>query len=200
MTNPIIERIVGGIQLLLSDNILRRFATRLTSKNYNQGLDEFDKEFTPRINVTPNQQAIDFLSTFTFENLKGVREDLGIKLRQEFVAAFTNQESQKEIADRVQKVMNISRTRAEAIARTESNRAFNAGGAQAAAQSGLELRKEVFNPDPQATICKALVKRKPIDTDKTWSFQGEEHRLPPFHVHCRSRAIYRQITRGEVSG
>jgi len=193
MNNNRIESYIKRVLALFISKDLSTFSTELVRRNYNLGMNAVDSQLKLSFNPVQNTKTIDFLRQYTFENIKGMKDDIAIKLRQEMVQAFQNREGNADIKKRVRKVMGVARTRANAIARTESTRAFNAGGKETADQSGLNLVKKVYNPNPKSDICKALVKRKPIDMDDKWSYNGEEYALPPFHVNCRSKAMYEQV-------
>jgi SPP1 gp7 family putative phage head morphogenesis protein len=120
-------------------------------------------------------------------------DEIASDLRQEITRAIINMDSIGKIKDSVKKVMKVGEVRARMIARTEMNRALNAGHMEGAFQSGLTLMKEVNAKIDIRTIeiCKSLDGQK-IALDSKFKYKGQEWNLPPFHVNCRSRVIYIQ--------
>lgn len=192
-TKNLVDAIIKKIKVLLDTDALRVVVDSFIRKNYNEGLTETEEQLNLRVNVVPNKQAIEFLSGYTFDNVKGMTDELVNKLRGELQRGLMNGEGNKALAERIRKVMDVGVARARTIARTESHRAYNAGSYDTAKQSGLKLKKYVFNPSPKTDICKHLVTKDPIGLDDSWSYKGEEHLLAPFHVNCRSKVLYKQV-------
>lgn len=165
---------------------------QIVRRNWNRALNDFEDDFNLSINLVPNERAIQFLSEHNFNLIKGMRDEIAEDLRRELTQALLNRENSTQISERVQKVMNVTEARSNAIARTESHRAYNEASFDAAKKSGIPLKKKVFNPNPDSEVCKALVNKPSINLDETWTWQGEEYAKPPFHVNCRSRLIYVQ--------
>ena len=191
--NGRIESFIQKVLVGFNDRTLQVITNALIDKNYKIGIDDFDTEFKPPLNITPSKNAIEFLQDYTFDNMKNMKDDMAKNLRGELTRALMNRENSAQIAARVEKVMDAGKVRAMAVARTESHRAYNAGSYQAAVQSGLKLRKYVFNKNPESKICKYLVQQEPIALDAKWTFEGKEYFNAPFHVNCRSRVLYVQV-------
>ena len=109
----------------------------------------------------PDQDAIKYISDYTFDNIKGMTEDLANDLRQELQRGFMNGESIDNLTKRVKGVFDTSENRAETIARTETMRAHHFGKLSAYQQSGVKAKKWLLWTDDHRTseITKALHKK-----------------------------------------
>lgn len=188
----IVDELLKKFRLYLSATLSREFISSITKKSYHKGLNDFEEQVKPTINLVPNQQAIDFLSNYTFDLIKDVNDDTVKKLRNELIQGLMQKESAAQIKERVRTVMQVSKNRAAAIARTETHRAYNMGQRFGATQSGLRLKKSVYNPHPESDICKHLVKKASIGINEQWDYDGKQYDTPPFHVNCRSTLLYIQ--------
>lgn len=186
------DALIAKFKSIMSRVLSREYVGTITRRSYNKGLEDFEERVHPLRNVVPNDDAINFLSDYTFELIKGVNDDTVKKLRNELVSGLMQREGAVKIAERVRTVMDVSKARAATIARTETHRAYSAGEMFAGRQSGLDLMKEVFNPTPESDICKALSKRKPIGMNEKWSFGGKEYDVTPFHPNCTSTTVLTQ--------
>lgn len=192
-TKGIVDAFVRRIKEILDPDKLKYVVDLIVRRNYNKGVENSENQLDLSINVAPNKDAVSFISNYTFDNIKGMNDDLVERLRKELTIAIMNNEGSDQIKNRIVDAIGVSKTRAAAIARTESHRAYNTGAYQAAVDSGLKVKKYVFNPSPESDICKHLVTLAPIDINDKWSYKGEEYLLAPFHVNCRSRILYKQV-------
>lgn len=187
-----VETIIRQIKMIFDVDRLRAAIDLLIRKNYHKAIDEFEQSFELNVNIVPHQEAIDFLSTYTFENIKDMNDTLISSLRKQLTLALLNNESHDQITSRVQSTLKVGEDRARTIARTESHRAYNLGNYHSAQQSGLRLKKEWYNPNPQAAVCKKLAgTTKPLN--EPFRFNNEEYLVPPAHPNCRSRILYVQV-------
>jgi SPP1 gp7 family putative phage head morphogenesis protein len=172
---------------LMNPDALRTLTALLISKAFALGLDKASREM--RMDFMPNQQAIDFISKHTFDNVKDMTDELAADLRVEFERGMMNGEGPKDIAKRVQSVFDVSKPRADAIARTELNRAFNHANLDGYRQSGLAGEKEwlAMIDDRTSDLCRAMNgQHVPLGGKFTYAKTGEEFEVPPGHVNCRS--------------
>lgn len=191
-TKNLLDRLMSIIDRILQRTISYDRVRRVIGNSYNRGITDVENDVKITFNLVPNEYAIDFLSEHTFENIKALNNDTKERLRKELVIGLTNREGTRQLRDRIRTVMNVSRSRASAIARTETYRAYNAGSNFAAKQTGLSLKKKVSNPNPESSICQHLVKQPPIGMNEKFSYDGSSWDMPPFHVNCRSRLLYVQ--------
>jgi len=94
----------------------------------------------------------------------------------------------------VQGIFNTNEARAEAIVRTESNRAESFGELDAASQAKFDMGKSILNPSPESPICKRLIKKygnKLIGLDENFKdpLTGDEFKGSPFHINCKTRLV-----------
>lgn len=188
----LIDALIKKIKAIFQTFISEDYISRVTREAYNKGLTDVEEKLTPELNLTPNDYAIQFLSKYTFDNIKGMNDELGERLRKDLMAGMMAGENSKTLSGRVSSVMDVGRARAQAIARTESHRAYNYGAAYGAKQSGLKLKKYAYNPSPKTDICKHVTRQKPIPMNEQFSYGGESWDAPPFHVNCRSKVLFVQ--------
>ena len=161
------------------------------------GWDDAEKQLDK--NLMPNKDAIAYIQTYTFNNIKGMTDDIMQDLRQELERGIMAGEGIARIKARVSKVFDAGENRAEMIARTETNRAENQGKLQAFKSSGETYKKKwsTFFDKRTSAICKRLdgqiVNMDENFKDKQTGWAGP---CPPAHVDCRSSVLY--ITKSEA--
>jgi len=135
-------------------------------------------------NFVPNENSINFLQDYTFENVDGLNEELKNRLRGELQRGLIEGEGVKALSKRVDKVMDMGKVRADTIARTEVSRAENMGTYEGYLQSGFDGTKEwVATVDRTCPICKAL-DGQTVPLKSKFNYKGKEVLLPPFHPNC----------------
>ena len=187
-----LKEILNFIKTLFSTENLKEVAGTAIRSNYLDGWDEAEKEIDR--NLIPNKAAIDFISSYTFENIKDMTEDLADDLRQVFQRKFMENQSISTLKTKIQKVFKVSDNRAKMIARTESLRAQNVGKLQAYQQSGLEGTKVYVAALDSRTsdLCKRLDGQEVglyanfVDPKGEW-----EGLNPPAHPNCRSTFFFK---------
>lgn len=183
--NDLVERIVKMYSLSMEDIKLHEHV----KQEYLTGLDKAEIQFG--INFYPNSDRLLSLEKMTFDNIKGLEEDVANKLRSELQRGLLNLENVSELKKRVKKVMDISVERARMIARTEMNRASNMGHIDGARQSGLKLLKrwDAHLDNRTSPICNAL-NGVTIAMDDKFKYDGKVFDSPPGHVNCRSTLVF----------
>lgn len=183
--DPLIRKIVSKLSIEPSSVEI----SEQMKDAYQEGMDKAEVQFG--VNFYPNLERVDVLEEMTFENIKGMNEDLANKLRQELQRGMLNFESVSKLKKRVKKVMDIGIERARMIARTEFNRASNMGHIDGARQSNLKLMKrwDAHLDNRTSAICNAL-DGKTIPLDKKFKYEGKEWDSPPSHPNCRSVLIF----------
>lgn len=111
-------------------------------------------------NYIPDKDAIEFISNYTFDNIKDMTDELANDLRQELERGFMNGEGINDLTKRVKSIFDSSEHRAETIARTETMRAHQFGKLNAYQQSGVKAKKWLLWTDDRRTseITRALHK------------------------------------------
>lgn len=167
----------------LSDEIIK--------SQFMAGWDKSEKQIDQ--NVQFNQKALEFLQDHTFDNIKGMTEEISNDLKQELERGIINGEGITKLKARVNEVFKKGNNRAEMIARTETNRADNQGKLLAMKGSGVQMKKKVIiaHDDRTSALCKRL-DRQTVNLDEkfTDSTTGQEWESPPFHVNCRSTMVF----------
>ena len=94
------------------------------------------------MNMAYNQDALSFIQNHSFENIKGMNDELLNKLRQTLERAIMNRDSVSDISKKITEDFDIIKTRATMISRTELNRSENEGRLLAYKTSGKKLNKK----------------------------------------------------------
>lgn len=185
MDNELINRLMQ----LITFKGIKDLTSQVIKNYFVKGLESVEKE-TNR-NYMPNQDAIKFLDTYTFDNIQGLTEELKNDLRQELQRAILNGEGIEQIKKRIKDVMKIGNDRAKMIARTEIARAENMGNLDGWRQSGEDMQKEWFAELDGKTseLCKHLNGHKTGINEK-FIYKGQEYDCPPAHPNCRSTLIF----------
>jgi len=156
-----------------------------------KGWDKSEKQIERNLMV--NNEAIEFIQDYTFNNIKGMTEEVVNDLRQELERGIMSGEGITKIKARVSKVFDVGENRAGMIARTETNRAENQGKLQAFKSSGEQLNKKWHThiDDRTSPICKRL-HGQVVGLDENFKDKesGWEGPVPPSHVNCRSSVLY----------
>lgn len=153
------------------------------------------------LQLLKNRNPLDFIQSYTFQNIKGMTQDLGNNLRQELQRGIMNGEGSQQLQKRVQQVFKSNNGRSEAIARTELNRAYSMGELQAWQQSGLKAKKyiDIVNDNRTTEVSKAMSRKygrrdKAIPIDEVFSVvvNGKEYagQAPPFMPNDRDSVIF----------
>jgi len=186
------------IKSMLSFEGMKELLSAVIKNNYYEGFEQAEQ--TLDRNFIPNTEAISFLQDYTFDNVSGMHEDLANKLRQELSRGLMAGDGTKQLMERVSNVFDVTKSRAEAIARTETNRARNIGKVDAFKASGEQFYKYVsITKDDRTSVVSQTVDAKygdaskaiPIDDTFEFSVNGKEYRgqAPPFHVNERDVLI-----------
>lgn len=184
------EEILRRLDAMIASHAIdEELVNALVAQSYNRGLKKGRSQF--KIDFLPNQRAVKFLQRYTFDQVKGLNDEMRKTLRSELGRAFLNDAPPSEIARVLKDKLEIFSSRARMITRTELNRAENFGHFQTgvdAEKTGLELEKEWYNPAPDSEICKELAGTR-VPMDGKWKYDGKTFEMPPGHPNCRSRLL-----------
>ena len=185
LTPDIIKKLKSLVSLGTTEEIVKSIIKNSFLKSLNKAEQEME------MNFVPNQKTIDFLQNYTFENVKGISEDLKNKLQQELSRGVMEGEGITKLKNRVKKVFDVGDIRAKAIARTEVNRAENIAHLEGYKQAGIPGKKRWIATMDSKTCatCKALNGQEVKLTDK-FEAKGWEGEHGPQHVNCRCRIVF----------
>lgn len=186
-----IDDFIKKIKIIFDPDRLKTAVEVFIRTNYNKGLTDVEDTLELDINVQPNKEVIQFITNYTFDLIKDMNDESVGKLRSELSRGIMNGLNSKEIANNLKEKLEISKNRAKTIARTESHRAYNTGAFETAKQSGLNVKKKWYNPDPDSDVCRHL-QNKVVTLDDAFTYKGESFMTPPAHPNCRSRILYIQ--------
>ncbi len=186
-----LQDIINSIKSILMLGGAKDISDAVIMQMFMQGWDKTEKQLQRNLNL--NREAIDFIKKYTFENIEGMTKELIEDLRQELERGMIEGEGAFKLTERVKQVFSSSKTRAEAIARTETNRAENQGRLLAFKESGEEYEKKWISHIDERTsdICKRL-NGKTVGLNETFkdAQTGFEGMAPPGHVNCRSQVVF----------
>jgi SPP1 gp7 family putative phage head morphogenesis protein len=182
-----VEDVIKKIKDILSVAGLSAITYQIVRNNYLKSWDEAEKAMDK--NFVPETHAIDFLSDYTFDNIKGMNEDIENKLKQELSRGYMDGEGVAKLKKRVEKVFDVGKNRSEMIARSEVTRASNFGKLNAYKKAGEKGTKVWIThiDDRTSEICKRLDGQE-VDINDNFkdSKTGWEGQAPPAHPRCRS--------------
>ncbi|NOR84822.1 phage portal protein [archaeon] len=185
--NSIIEKIKDFFNIAA----LKTITDALIRNNYMDGWDDAEEQMNK--NYLPEEHAIDYLQDYTFDNIKGMTDDIENKLRQELQRGYMEGEGVTKLKSRITKVFDVGKNRSEMIARTETTRASNFGRLQAYQKAGEKGKKQwvTHKDDRTSDICNRLDGQiVDINADFVDSKTGWTGLAPPSHVNCRSKFIF----------
>jgi SPP1 gp7 family putative phage head morphogenesis protein len=186
-----LEDIAKAIKRIFTFEGIKVISDAIIKNMFVSGWESAEKQMDR--NLLMNKDALNFIQEYTFNNIKGMTDEVMLDLRQELERGIMNGEGVAKIKDRVGKVFDVGSTRAEAIARTETTRAENQGKLQAFKSSGKDMKKKwlAAMDDRTSDICKRLngqvVGMNENFKDKQTNWEGP---CPPSHVNCRSSVLY----------
>ncbi len=192
-----VDDVPGMIKRFFEAFSLKKISDAVIQSQFTSGWDSSEKTIDQ--NVPFNEKALDFLQEHTFDNIKGMTEEIANDLKQELERGIINGEGISKLKARVETVFDVGENRAEMIARTETNRAENNGKLLAMKGSGLNYNKKWMSLEDDRTspICHRL-DNDVVDLDENFrdSVSGWEGQAPPSHVNCRSTIVF--INKEEV--
>ena len=207
--------VLRAIGRVFNFDSLKGLIAKATENLYNLGVKEVkdlgEREGIVTQSITANQNQINFLSDFTFANIKGMEADLENKLRQQIRMGIVNGDGIGKMAERVKSVFDVSEVRAKAIARTEASRVEGNGALQAAKDlqtDKIRLKKYILWTLDNRTsdLSKALHRKygdesKAIPLEKNFELKFGKQSISqptvPFHVNERCVTIQFIVDKGE---
>ena len=186
-----IDGIAKAIKTILNFGGLKIVSDTIIKNTFVKGWDSAEKQLDK--NLMFNNEVVQYIQDYTFNNIKGMTEEITQDVRQELERGIMAGEGVAKIKARITKVFDKGENRAEMIARTETNRAEGYGKLQAFKSSGDRYQKKwVAKIDKRTSaICKRLdgqvVGMDDNFKDKTTGWEGPTH---PAHVDCRSSLIF----------
>ena len=184
--------VIKALKRLLGFEGLRGITNEVMKNTFVKGWEDTERQLDRNFMV--NKGAITFIQDYTFNNIKGMTDEITEDLRQELERGMMAGEGITKLKDRVKEVFDVGEVRAEAISRTETNRAEGQGRLLAWKSSGETdyVKKWITHFDDRTSaICKRLdgqiVKINDNFRDRTTGWEGPTH---PAHVNCRSSVVY----------
>ena len=180
-----VDDVIQKIKDILSMAGLSAITYEIVKNNYLNGWDEAEKSMDK--NFVPEQHAIDFLSDYTFDNIKGMNEDIANKLRQELSRGYMEGEGIAKIKKRVESVFDVGKNRAEMISRTEVTRSSQTGKLQAyqkADEKGKKIWITHFD-DRTCALCKRMDGQEVDINEDFTDIDGWTGKIALRHVRCR---------------
>ena len=201
-----LPELIEKLKSLLNFSGLQVIAHAVIKSEFMKGADQSERDINKveSFNYVPDENAINYITDYTFKNIKGMTDDVADKLRGELQRSFMNGEGIDQIKSRITSIFNVGENRAEMIARTETTRAHSFGKLSAYQQSGIKAHKWLLWTDDNRTsaITKSLhskygspEKAIPLnDNFKTQVKVGKktviiDQAAPPFHISDRDELM-----------
>lgn len=186
-----VDDIANKIKSLLTFEGLKNISNAVIRNVFMRGWEASEKQLDK--NFIVNKNAIDYIQNYTFENIKNMTDELANDLRGELQRGIMEGEGTDKLTARVKGVFEKTKSRAEAIARTETTRAENQGKLQAFKASGVKMKKKwvAANDARTSEQCKRMDGQiVGMDENFTDPKSGFEGSCPPGHVNCRSTVVF----------
>ena len=157
----------------------------------------FDESFNQDISWLADRQLNGFyIDGKRWKGLKGVSEDLQREVSQVVSDGIVNRDTMGEVKKQIKERIDVTDSRATAIARTETTRFNNHAKMKSYLKSNIveAVRWDAFLDNRTSEICEALHNKEvPLNTlfetsyitksGKSKHWQGD---MPPAHTNCRS--------------
>lgn len=201
------DSLIRSIEKLFGIANLKALVNNATKNLFNKGLDETEESIKAQgvvVNaVSSSPEKIKFLSDMAFENIVALSNQMKSRLRQQLKSGIANGEGIGTLSTRIQSVFDVTKSRAEMIARTEASRVESAGALHAAEQikaDGVNVKKYLLwtLDDRTSDLTKALHRKYgsrekaiPLDQNFTITFGGKTFSQMglPFHPNERDSLI-----------
>lgn len=187
------DRIMNTIKSALPLDAIKRVVQSAIKDKFLEGHEDIEKSLNR--NFQPDKDAMQFLETHTFDNVKGLAEDSITKLRGVLERGLMDGKGPDAVAKDVQRALAVEKPRAQAIARTELNRARNAGVETTIKKNNIKgkLRWKASGDRSSERATKLCTQLDGQEVPVGENFKGSAGGLsfegprPPAHVNCRSR-------------
>jgi len=171
-----------------------------------QGVNEAEKELNMDIGfgpemmteakvLTDRQLEGFYIENKRWEGLKGVAEDVQLEISQIVRDGIVDRTGMKQIREQIQGKMEMTKTRATMIARTETNRFMSSAKLSSYKKSGIvkAVQWDSFLDNRTSSICRELDQKivplgKYFDVDVKEGLKVKHYTFdhPPGHPNCRS--------------
>ncbi len=196
ITNNQINNLLSDFEKTFTESLILSMLLPDVKKQFYNGIENVEISFNRNI-LDVNPEVIAFLQSYIFSNIKDLHTETANKLRATLQKGLMENKPSTQIARDIQEVLNVTKARAQTIARTELARAYSMGQLEAARASGLKAKKYVSIVDDNRTteLCRRLGRKynkdNAIDIDAKFydDVTKESWLAPPFHVNCRTSVI-----------
>ena len=172
-------------------------------KKYAQGAVGIENKFNFNIQFGDQERDISLLNKHTFDNIKGMTDELQEDLRQELQRGLLGNESPKELRKRIANIFrgnNPTRfhfeNRMKMIARTEGKRAANMAKFANVERLDRKAYKYITLGPRPCPGCVRLSKDEPIPLKQKFvhvqNKKVTREQYPPFHPNCMCKLIITQ--------
>lgn len=186
-----VDDLAKSIKNIVTFEGLRMISDAVIKSTFVDGWESSEKQVNK--NLMMNKDVLSYIQEYTFNNIKGMTEEIVNDLRAELERGIMNGEGIAKIKERVKSVFDVGENRAEMIARTETTRAENQGKLQAMKSSGGKYKKRWISTMDERTseICQRL-NNKVVGMNENFkdNKSGFEGPCSPAHVNCRSTIIF----------
>ena len=201
-----VDSLIRALKSIIGFEAVRQLTFNTIRNEFLKGAEEGEEKINEvkPFNYVPDKDAIDYIGRYTFDNIKGMSDDIVNDLRVQLQIGFMNGEGIAKLKSRVSDVFGVSQNRARTIARTETNRAHSFGKLSAFKESGMKAKKYVLitddnrtSPISRAADAKYGSEDKAIPLDENFKFSAVvgkktvliDQPAPPFHCNERDDLI-----------
>jgi SPP1 gp7 family putative phage head morphogenesis protein len=183
--------IIEAIKNFFNISSIRGITDSVMNHVFMEGWDRTEEQL--QRNIDFNKEALDFIKNYTFENIQGMTKEIMEDLRQELERGMMEGDTIAKLTERIQKVFDSGRNRAEMIAITETHRAEEEGKRMAFKFSGENYKKKFVThyDDRTCEICKRM-DGQTVDLNESFKDKtsGWESQIALTHPRCRCTTIF----------
>jgi len=136
------RNLIDDLNKILNPRKLEDMVKGIVAIIFDKGHESLEKDLN--VNIAHNRAFRNIVADQAFDKVKNLSEDIAQELREDLLIGWQAGEGIVELKARIKEVWsdkNLTDARAEAIARTESNYAYNGARLQGAKDSSLALVK-----------------------------------------------------------
>ena len=180
LTDPVFKSIVERLGGFLTPSETTLGSVSMVVKEiYDNGVEDTEKRLD--MNIGPDKRAMAEMQDMTFNDIKGMQDDVAKNLRREFYDGMQAGESTKELAKRVESVFDVGETRANTIARTTMTKINNEARMKAYKASGVVDEVQWITAG-DSRVCPEHCKPK---ENKVYSIDDAPRPAIDTHPNCR---------------
>jgi len=176
----LVERIQS---FLFPSDTVQMEISEITRESYTEAHDSVEKRLN--MNIPIDQKGLNIMKEMTFNDVKGMSEDIAKNLRRSLFDGYQKGESIKQLSDRVKQEFEVTDSRAKMIARTTMTKVNNTARMKAYKESGV-VKEVQWMTAGDAKVCKKFCKPR---ENKVYKLKEAPQPVINSHPSCRCQLL-----------